>query len=368
MIKIITAIGNTNLNNQLKKYEEFRVIGNDIFYKEGVFELLENNKDIDYIILGELINKDNDYFIEKIKEINNKIKIIFIINGKNKDLENELYKRGINDIFFEDENIDNIINYLKSKNIEYLNIELRKEINNLKSIILENEKINNKNNKKLSIYFSGTNGIGKTTACVIFANALKKHNKILIMDLNYLNPQIGNIYNKKINYSEINENNLESLIFKVENNVDIFIGFDILKNYRKINMSIFYNKMEELKNKYNYIFIDSGHEEFTELNLFNQVDKILLLSGIKDIDLNKTKNIISKFENKQEIHEKINIVFYRINLIEFIRIIFNKKIFSNLLNYKDIGFIKNKIFINNNLTKEKNIINKTLIKKIIKNI
>lgn len=368
MIKIITAIGNTNLNNQLKKYEEFNVIGNDIFYQEGVFELLENNKDIDYIILGESINKDNNHFVEKIKEINNKIKIIFIINGKNKELENELYKRGINDIFYEDENIDNIINYLKSKNIEYLNIELRKEINNLKSIILENEKINCKNNKKLSICFFGTNGIGKTTACVIFSNALKKHNKILIMDLNYLNPQIGNIYNKKINYSEINENNLDSLIFKVENNVDIFVGFDILKNYKKINKSIFYNKMEELKNKYNYIFIDAGYEECTELNLFNQVDKIFILSGIKNIDLNKTKNIINIFENKQEINNKLNIIFYRINLIELIKIIFNKKLFSNLFNYKNIGFIKNKIFTKNNITKEKNIINKILIKKIIKNI
>ena len=32
LIKIITAIGNTNLNNQLKKYEEFNVIGNDISF------------------------------------------------------------------------------------------------------------------------------------------------------------------------------------------------------------------------------------------------------------------------------------------------------------------------------------------------
>ena len=47
MIKIITALGNPSLNNELKKYEEFNVIGNDIMYFDGVLEFLELNREID---------------------------------------------------------------------------------------------------------------------------------------------------------------------------------------------------------------------------------------------------------------------------------------------------------------------------------
>ena len=44
LINIITAIGNSNLNNELKKYEEFNVLTNDILYSDGIIELLEINK------------------------------------------------------------------------------------------------------------------------------------------------------------------------------------------------------------------------------------------------------------------------------------------------------------------------------------
>ena len=42
-IKVLTAIGNENLNDALKKEKEIEVLQNDIFYKEGVIEFLEKN-------------------------------------------------------------------------------------------------------------------------------------------------------------------------------------------------------------------------------------------------------------------------------------------------------------------------------------
>ena len=44
-IKVLTAIGNENLNNILKNQNEFEILENDIFYKEGILEFLEKNKD-----------------------------------------------------------------------------------------------------------------------------------------------------------------------------------------------------------------------------------------------------------------------------------------------------------------------------------
>ena len=79
-MKIITAINNPKLNDELKNEKNIEIICKDIFYKEGILEILENEINIDYIIInskleGEIkLNK----LIEKIIEKNEKIKIIFI--------------------------------------------------------------------------------------------------------------------------------------------------------------------------------------------------------------------------------------------------------------------------------------------------
>ena len=50
MKKIITALGNQVLNNELKKINEFEIVANDLQYKEAIIELLEINKNVNYII------------------------------------------------------------------------------------------------------------------------------------------------------------------------------------------------------------------------------------------------------------------------------------------------------------------------------
>ncbi|MFQ9264508.1 MAG: hypothetical protein ACLR44_05365 [Clostridia bacterium] len=73
-MKIITAINNPKLNDELKNEKNIEIICKDIFYKEGILEILENEINIDYIIInsqleGEIkLNK----LIEKIIEKNEK--------------------------------------------------------------------------------------------------------------------------------------------------------------------------------------------------------------------------------------------------------------------------------------------------------
>ena len=55
MKKIITAINNPKLNEQLKKENKFEIIGKDIQYKEAIIEILEKNNKIDLIIINEKI-------------------------------------------------------------------------------------------------------------------------------------------------------------------------------------------------------------------------------------------------------------------------------------------------------------------------
>ena len=43
-MNIITALNNPKINNKLKEQNEFNIIGTDIQYQEGIFEMLEKMK------------------------------------------------------------------------------------------------------------------------------------------------------------------------------------------------------------------------------------------------------------------------------------------------------------------------------------
>lgn len=380
MIKIITALGNPSLNNELKKYEEFNVIGNDIMYFDGVLEILELNSEIDYLILGEIIDINNlNEFIDKVINNNRKIKIIVVINKKNKKIEDILLKKGIFDIFYDDIEISEIVNFLKTKNIEYLNIELRSEINNLKKLLNEknnkkiskNKKIilNNQENKIIGI--TGARGIGKTSFCVMLANSLK-NKKVLIIDFDLINSQINDIYNKKFEYAKIDELNINNYIFNVHNNIDILIGLNILYYYNKLNLENFKTKINNIKEKYDYIIIDTYSEYNFDKNkyILNMADKIFLLTGLNKLEINKTRKLINILIKKWQINnKKINIIYYKFNILEYLinKKIINKNIFENI---KIIGKIKNEIlfFYNIKNNYKFNFINKFFCKKIINKI
>ena len=102
MKKIITAINNPKLNEELKKERNFEIIGKDIQYREAILEILEKNNKIDLIILSEKIPGEIqlENLIEKIKFANEKIKIIFILEKENKELEKILIKNNIIDIYY----------------------------------------------------------------------------------------------------------------------------------------------------------------------------------------------------------------------------------------------------------------------------
>lgn len=380
MIKIITALGNPSLNNELKKYEEFNVIGNDIMYFDGVLEFLELNREIDYLILGEIIDINNlNDFIDKVINNNRKIKIIVVINKKNKKIEDILLKKGILDIFYDDIEISEIVNFLKTKNIEYLNIELRSEINNLKKLLSEknnkkiskNKKIilNNQGNKIIGI--TGARGIGKTSFCVMLANSLK-NKKVLIIDFDLINSQINDIYNKKFEYAKIDELNINNYIFNVHNNIDILIGLNILYYYNKLNLANFKIKINNIREKYDYILIDTYSEYNFDKNkyILNMADKIFLLTGLNKLEINKTRKLINILIKKWQINnKKINIIYYKFNILEYLinKKIIDKNIFENI---KIIGKIKNEIlfFYNIKNNYKFNFINKFFCKKIINKI
>ena len=85
MKKIITAIGNNKLSEELKKKEIFEIVTRDIPYKEGVIEVLSENKNIDTLIVSEILDGEISFkeMIEQILRINEKIEIIVFVEEKN---------------------------------------------------------------------------------------------------------------------------------------------------------------------------------------------------------------------------------------------------------------------------------------------
>ena len=51
MKQILTAMNNPKINEQLQKEKNIKVIGKDIPYKEGILEILEKNKYINYMFI-----------------------------------------------------------------------------------------------------------------------------------------------------------------------------------------------------------------------------------------------------------------------------------------------------------------------------
>lgn len=424
---VITALLNKTVNEKLKEYKEIKVIMNDIQYQEGILEALEINKDINVLILSELLPGQLNIkeLIEEIKKTNNKIKIIIFLEKENKNLENYLYAKGNINIFYNNEiEIIDIVKLIINKNEKE---ELKKEINELKEIIMkkdekeincikneeenknnkliitneeikkieqeiENEyldnifinKIKNKFNKLLKnknnqnskiILISGTPGVGKSIFTVNIAKVFaKKKNKILIIDMDFYTNSIETLFgvkSKKIkneSYNQENEsNNFENIILNINSKINLISNINEIFSQNKIEEITILKQLEKLKEKYDYIIIDteSQNENYIQL-IFDKSDKIIFLTEPNLLQIKKAKNILNKYINEWQIEkEKIFILF---NKVKKDTICFNilKEVFSNYNIIGKINFIKNyNTLINQNM---KSIFLENKIKKQYKKI
>lgn len=375
MIKIVTALGNPNLNNELNKYREFEIIGKDIQYMDGIIEILELNANIDYLIISEILDGQIslENLIDIIYKINKKIKIIVILNEKNIKLEENLLRKGIYDILYDKTDFIEIVNLLKTKNIESLNKELREEIENLKEIILKNKKqrifkINKekfqKSDKCQIIGITGSRGIGKTTFSITIANSIKSKYKVLLVDLDLINSDIKNIYQEKNIKKE--DFFIENYINNIDNNISVITGLNLIYNSGKLSLDKFKYELTKIKDKYDYIIVDAYLDPIFKENekIFELCDKILFLTGVNNLEIKKSENLLNIMCKNWKIDsKKIYMVMYKYKIIDLI--FFNeinlKNIFTNIKIIEKIKYSHlNNIYINKCF---KNIFFNILIKK-----
>ena len=321
-MKIITAIENKRINEQLKNINNLEILNSDIQYKEGILEYLEKNKNIDIIILNENLPGQIQLLnlIKEIKKINNNIKIIIFIN--NNYLEN----------------------YEKIKNVSYIYLE-KITINNILKILNLEVKNNNENNKKSKlsvIQILGNPGSGKTIISLILIKIISKikKEKILFIEDNKI---LNNILFKKYNINILNNNE----IIKLENNIYLLNIIYLINN--KTNILEY---LKNIKNNYNYIIIDGKNKL---INFEKIIDKKIYLLEANLIEINKAKNYIIK-NNLEIIINKKNIFSIEQKIIENI---LNKKVFFEIDYYNNFN-----LFINNEFKLK--FLNKKLINKLLK--
>jgi len=407
MKNIITAIGNERLNEELKKENNIKILNKDIQYREGVLEILEEKSEVDFIIISDNIPGEISFFelINKIKNKNKSINIIPILSQDNEELKNKLKNLEINNIFYNEIKIEEILKIINQKNN---NEELKNEIENLKKIILENnnkniikknknnkiklfkiknklikfKKINKKyKNKKIKnkiISVLGTGGVGKSIFIINLINILKLNkNKILIMDFDILNNSLHTILGKN-KYNKIVKNkinnfekiNINDLIIKINKKIDLISGIDLLFDSKyKINNYKLERILKELREKYDIMLIDTSSEcifDYTQCLVQNS-DKAMFLIEANLLEVKKAKRLLEIYlENWNIKKEKINIIFNKYN---FNSINFNilKNIFNEIKIIGKINFNKNyNLIINKNNRLKNKLINLKIRKEYLK--
>ena len=314
MKKIITAINNPKLNEELKKESNFEIVGKDIQYKEAILEILEKNNKIDLIIISENIVGQISFeeLIKKIKYINEKIKLIFILENENNELEKILIKNKIIDIYYNNKiNLEELVKIISKKEIN-----MEEEIIKLKKIIEEKNNYFRKNNKNIKEKNKKTNylkyknldgiNVNKNKTYKKQSERGKKKNELVNNSYNMSTKIIvfsGNYKSGKSILSLITSHYLSREKFKI-----LLIDADLEKQ----DLSILFKKHEKCKKK--------------EMNLKNR---------------NKIKKLKNKFinyngKNKNKIYKLKKII----NL-------FTTKINKNLYFFKGLNyFIKNQKLIN----------------------
>lgn len=359
MKKIITAIGEQNVNQKLRQEDTFEIVVEDIPYKEGIIEVLEREQ-VDFLILSELLPGEIGIkeLIEKIKGISSNIQIILFLEKKNQELENYLYAKGVYYIFYDNQiEISKIIELMKEEPNE--NRQLKKELEELKQLVIKkgsnqekikeflqrkNEKvrnkgiltvkdikkevISNKEKQKEIICVSGTSGVGKSIFSVNLAKVfMENKDKVLIIDFDVLNNSLHTIlgikkYPEKV-ANKIKNNNLleplqiEELIMKINSKVDLVAGISLLFDGQyQISKVKIKTILSKLKEKYTTIIIDTSSEcflDYTKEIMKNSNVNIFMVEP-NLLEIKKAKRLLNIYINQWGIPQTdFNILFNKYN-------------------------------------------------------
>lgn len=327
MKKVLIAIDNIEIYNQIKEEGKYDVYERDIVYKEGVLEYISKNT-VDVIITrddleGQMIK---EIYIKQIKLLLPHVKIIlYVKESDNKYLE-FLYNNNIFNVIDLKDNFtkQNIIAYIDENKVEKVSAGSNGAI--YKSTIINNS-INMVTKKKIAVF--GTSGAGKSYVSSLIANMLvKKLNmNTLLLDLDVQNSAID-IYNnlncsnnllsdivKDVDNQIINSNTFDNNVYKkgklsvITNNASIYECQDTfsIRHYEKI--------FEIAMQKYDVIVSDIVANIFLDITYYNlrNADVIMFVVSPNYISIRQAIKYLDLITNVWNIDkDKIKLVMNKV--------------------------------------------------------
>lgn len=233
---------------------------------------------------------------------------------------------------------------------------------------------NDKEMQSKIISIIGSSGVGKSIFTSNFSLAFE-NTKILIIDFDILNKSIKTIFGVKQKIAEEkeiwNNNNLDNFIIKLSKDVDLICGIDVLfQDGEKQEKEKIISILENLKNKYDFIILDTSSECFIDYTkeIIKYSDFSIFLIEANLIELKKAKRLLEIYINEWKVEkEKINIIFNKYNRKSIDNNIL-KKLFSD---FNILGYLKLNENYNYIINKNINFINKEVkdeYKKIVEKI
>lgn len=347
--KIITAVGSDSICKLLIN-NGYEVI-DDIPYQDGVLQILKKTF-TDIIILSEELEGDFDkyIFIDKIKEIDSKVKIIMIVFSEDENYKKFLYSKGIFNIFIDgkssDEELLNVLSDNMPKNAYKFDLskknalDIKQHGENKKNALKSN--LMPKFQKQQVLTFAGCASTGKTTLAVQTAMVLAKYNlaKVLLIDFDTENAGISYVMgidrgpknpeyvlspdkNSSLNYmiDAIDKRNFDVNIFekyviksKQFSNLDILTGNKSLYISKNVLNFEYYTKILECaKSLYDFIVIDTSSNVFLDSIQFSLINanKIFFVTEGNYIALYRANRLLREIFTawgvpKSKIHVLIN--------------------------------------------------------------
>lgn len=341
MKRIITAMGNDVLNNELRKYAKYDVVLEDLFCQDVLITKMSKYEADTIIISGLLQGQwDLEEFIEKIRSKSSAARIIVVTDEIDASTRKILEANNVLDIFIDstveiadildaidrEETIRKKYEMLGESAVEYDVSSPVEKVEKMEKVqIKENIVLEKMVQKQEVITVSGIPGAGKSTVAVNFCKVLsqKSDSKILLIDLDTLNGNIDEMLQiskipqniemsidddkrSGINYAVelIMKNRFDSNVFDElvvnANGFDVLTGNTSLHYCQNVLQEEYYDKLLKCaKEKYDFIVIDTSSNIFLDSTKWalREASKVLFVTEGNFLSLKKMQQFIHVITN-----------------------------------------------------------------------
>ncbi len=271
-MKILVALDNKNIKEELEKIYPNELYIHDITYKEGVIEFLSRNKEEFILITREDLqgNLDNRLYAKQIRIANENVRVIYIVKSLDTSYKEFLFSNEIfNIIEGESVSIDQIKEIIENgKDIIY---KIQKNEKNQNNYQLQ-ENINQIITKKIISIF-GTSGSGKSFVSNLLAKKISNdfNLRTSLIDMDLQNPCLDIISN-----IDSNLNGLTNIIEDIDKNLDIVNNLNKYTKTSQIDKKLIYLmsniSLYDCQNKLSSYYYQKIYSYFLEKNDFILID------------------------------------------------------------------------------------------------